>query len=721
MSKGEDDSMEAVNLISGKDAIDAYGLRPSLNYDIEGLLVEKDGKKVKIEKSVENEKVYFSIRLREEIKEEVGQRVKIDGANILSYEINKPREEDNVKIDNAIEELGLESSDEIKEAISYLIENGIEITEENISSFLASKDCLKELTDSLDFDTITKLLDMGIDIMEEPIHKVFQALSHIKENNSPSIKNILKSAGKLSYREAEKIARNIYGRKMGKDVYDAIIALKKVNMPVNKENIERILELVNKLYDLKDSNNQVFIEAFKENMVISIENLYRIKHSYKSDGLDKNMISPIYEEYTVAGELDYQGIVELLKDINIEVSSENIDLARNFLLNEVPLTEANFQKLIDMKNTLKELMELLDEENIASFIREDIDPLKEDITKLVEYIKSFREASKDLSSYDAATVLEKLNTIKEITDKELVYLIRTGQDFSLENLKNIIDTKINLPAGLTKYTLQKTISLLNIFNTLGELDSNTIYLAANRYKYITLNNLYESSLELAAKGTIEVKPVDEAREGLIRQEYLNIRKNTSLNLIKESIKDGLSIEDMPLDKLHSYVNMKKSSHEEIEDILKNIRAIKGREELSVLTVLKKDLNMSLREISSINISLSFDTSSNQEGQKGKHKHKLIKNISQDDLVLEIPISLGDELSNLSLIVPNMKNGINKEDMTFYISLATNKLGPMEFSLNVKESKIYLEFETMDNKRIMDNISYLEEIFNDIGYELKVIE
>ncbi len=131
--------------------------------------------------------------------------------------------------------------------------------------------------------------------------------------------------------------------------------------------------------------------------------------------------------------------------------------------------------------------------------------------------------------------------------------------------------------------------------------------------------------------------------------------------------------------------------------------------------------MSLREISSINISLSFDTSSNQEGQKGKHKHKLIKNISQDDLVLEIPISLGDELSNLSLIVPNMKNGINKEDMTFYISLATNKLGPMEFSLNVKESKIYLEFETMDNKRIMDNISYLEEIFNDIGYELKVIE
>ncbi len=238
------------------------------------------------------------------------------------------------------------------------------------------------------------------------------------------------------------------------------------------------------------------------------------------------MISPIYEEYTVAGELDYQGIVELLRDINIEISSENIDLARNFLLNEVPLTEANFQKLIDMKNTLKELMELLDEENIASLIREDIDPLKEDITKLVEYIKSFREASKDLSSCDAATLLEKLNTIKEITDKELVYLIRTDQDFSLENLKNIIDTKINLPVGLTKYTLQKTISLLNIFNTLGELDSNTIYLAANRYKYITLNNLYESSLELAAKGTIEVKPVDEAREDLIRQEYLNIRKNT---------------------------------------------------------------------------------------------------------------------------------------------------------------------------------------------------
>lgn len=716
--------MEAVSLKTEKNLIDAYSLKPSLNYDIEGILVQKEGKSIKIEKNIGKEKAYYSIRLKEEIKGEIGQRVKVDAENILSYRINKPKEEENTTMDNIIEELGLENTEETKEALRYLMENGIEITKENIDSFLTSKGHLEEIVSNLDFNTIIKLLDMGINPMEEPLHKVIEALPQVKGEKTLSLKSLFKSARALSYKEAEKIARDIYGRNMGKDVYEAIIALSRENIPITKENIERVLEVVNKLYDLKDSNDQVFIKALSEDMIVSIENLYRIKHSYKVDRLNKNITSSIYEEFTVEREASYEDIVKILDEINIEINAENINLAREFLLNEVQLTEDNFQRVIHMKNTLEELGNLLDEENIARLISEGIDPIKEDISKLVEDIKNYKDSPIDKSSFELEDILEKLERFKEITDKELLYLIKNGEDFKLENLNRIIETETTLPDGLTKNTLEKTISLSNIFNTLGNLDTDTISLTAQRYKYITLNNLYQSSIELAERTDIEVKPIDEASESLIRQEYLNIRKNTTINLIKESIKDGVSIEDMPLEELQDYIYKKNNRYKEAENILKSIKNIEGNEDSSVLTVLKKNLNMSLKEISEVNTSLSLDFNFNGEEKNGRNErfnnYKLIKNISKDDLVVQMPINLGGELSNLNLIMPNMKKGIDTEDMKFYMTMVTEKLGPMEFGLNVKKNKIYLEFATSDNEKILNNISYLEERFNGIGYELEVL-
>lgn len=38
---------------------------------------------------------------------------------------------------------------------------------------------------------------------------------------------------------------------MGKDVYDSIIALHNEGVDINKENIEEIMEIMDKAYDLK--------------------------------------------------------------------------------------------------------------------------------------------------------------------------------------------------------------------------------------------------------------------------------------------------------------------------------------------------------------------------------------------------------------------------------------------------------------------------------------
>lgn len=713
--------MEAINFKMAESIIDAYQVKPSLNYDIEGKLVEKDGKKIGIEKQIDGKKVCYSLRLKKEVEGEIGQNIKINSEDILSYEISKPEEESNFKMDDIIDNLGLESSEEAKEAIKYLIENDIEISKDNIDSYLNSKKYLKEIINDIDIDSIIKLLDMDIDIMKEPLHKIAEALSQVKKEGNFSFRNILKLCRKLNYKEAEIIAKDIYGRKMGKDVYDAIIALHRENIKINKENIERVLEVINKLYDLKDSKSNVFVQALNENIDVTIEELYRIKHSYKMDRIDMNVNSSNYEEFTVVSESNYEDVVEKLNEINIDVNVENITLAREFLLNEVELTYSNFNKVLDMKNTLKDLIELLDKESIAMLIKEGIDPVKEDIFKLVEDIKEHKDKSIDFNSLSMDDILKNIEEIKEVTDKELLFLIKSGQDFKLENLKNIIDTQISLADGLTKQTLDKAINISNMFNTLGNLDNNTISLTLKRYSYITLNNLYESCLKLADKETVKITPIDEVRENLIRQEYLNIKKNTTINLIKESIKDGVSIEDMSLEELNKYISRKNNKYKEAADILKDIESIKGKEEASVLVNLKRNLNMNLKEIKNareyLQFTPSFDTNSGNKDREDSDNFTSKYKISRDDVVLKIPVTLGSEFSNINLIIPSMKKGIDKDNMKFFLTMTTEKLGHMDFSLKVQKRKIYLECTATDKAKIMDNIAYLKERFNSIGYEL----
>ncbi len=76
--------MEAIKLNNKENLIDAYGLKPQLFYDIEGSLIENNGKDIKIEKNIDNRNIIYSLRLKEEIVGEIGKKVLINKENILS-------------------------------------------------------------------------------------------------------------------------------------------------------------------------------------------------------------------------------------------------------------------------------------------------------------------------------------------------------------------------------------------------------------------------------------------------------------------------------------------------------------------------------------------------------------------------------------------------------------------------------------------------------------
>ena len=155
---------------------------------------------------------------------------------------------------------------------------------------------LSEVIEKIDYDSAIKLLKSGIDLEEASLETIYESLGELSINEEFSLARLLGLKRDLSYEEAEKIAHNIYGSRMGKDIYDSIIALHRAGETISKENIELVKEVVYKLHDLKDIEDNVFIKLQKGNLVSNIDNLYNLKYSYDKSISQVNMASDIYEQ-----------------------------------------------------------------------------------------------------------------------------------------------------------------------------------------------------------------------------------------------------------------------------------------------------------------------------------------------------------------------------------------------------------------------------------------
>lgn len=780
--------MEAINLNRKENIIDAYGLKPILYYDVEGVLIEKKGKDIKIEKVLEDKKILYSLRVKEEIQQTIGKKVQVDKENILSMKAEEKEEEIKpVNRKEIIERIGLDDSEETIRGIEYLIDNEIPVTKENLDTFFMSKKYLGQIIENIDFDSCIQLMERGINLKEDSLQKIAETLIEIKDiKRDISFKDLIRFDRKLSYKEAEIIAKEIYGRKMGKDVYDSILALHKERIPINRQNIERVMEVIDRLYDLKDYNDETFVKFFKEDLPFNIENLYKYKHSYNNKNLDKNIISPLYEEFTIEKEETLEYILKILEDLNLEAKGENIQLIREFLLNGVEVTLENYQRLLKMKSNLKELIDLLDEEKVVYLMDEGVDILKEDISILIERIKDRGDIELDMDLEKSSDLLKEIENLRTITDKELLQLIKNKEDFKIENLKEIISTKANLDQRLNLEVVDKARTITNIFNTLGELDSNTIAFASKKFNTITLNNLYDSHLELNTIDEIIVEPIAKTEESLIRQEYLNAKSSTTLNLIKMSVKEGVALEHMPLEELNQYIDKKINRYRETQRLVNEIKYLKGKEESLIPIVMKNHLNMSINQINNIDSILNngkgigniFNNLLNNKGKyseelkgkieilenkikefsnsikkgKGEVKEdfketidafkdlnnssnsndregeedlkgieeylKLQNQLSKEDLILQLPVFTEEGYNNINLIIPNINKGIQKNNMAFYLNMNMKNLGEVKFNLQVKDEKVYIDFNTANVELMKESENILKNGLEKIGYTLE---
>lgn len=746
-----EESMETLKISNKENVINSYGLKPTLPYDIEGVLVEKEGKDVVVEKTIENKNIQYSLRLKEEIIGNIGDIIEISKENIVAVKVEEKKVEENEydkddhnqvrKAEDIIRELGLEFTEDNIRLIEFLLRNGIAITKDSVNSYIKSREYLEKIVDNIDANSFVKLMERGIDIEEESLQKIAETLEEIKNEKSFSLKRLLRLERDLTYKEAEEIAKKIYGQKMGKDVYDTIIALHKAKLPITKENINKSIEIMAKIHNLKTIKDEAYIKIIKEEIIFSIDNLYKLNNSYTKTDIDINLNARDFETFTIVQDTSIDSLKQILVELNIEVNAENINILREFIVNDMVMDRTSYDKIISMKNTLKELISLLDQEEIARLSKKGVNPLEEDIFKLVEEIK--KEDNPEPIGVSGHRNIEEirkdLDILGKIRDQDLLTLIKNNEDFTIKSIKEIIITSMDRALSLEDKTLNKAIYISNIFNSLGEeLNSKLVSFTLNKYGSPTLENLYMSKQEINTSGETIV-PVDTIDRGSIFEEYIKARNSLTVNIIKESIKESKAIENMPLSQLNDYIQRKVNRYKESERLAEEIKDIRGNEERILPTILKNGLPMTIKEIKEIkslldnlnftrqgedkqdnegliNIANNPSMDLNQEMEERAEKEYIeIEKITDKDLVLQLPIEIDEEYKDLNIIIPDINKGIDKDNMDFYLNLDTKHLGTVEVEIKVVGKEVQINIK--EGSSLRENLNLLEEGLNKLGYKL----
>lgn len=592
--------------IDNKNKINSYQPTPTLFYDIEGVLLENKGRDVKVGKTIGNKLVEYSLRLIEELDREVGENIRIGKEEIVSCKVEekeKPIEDDKDlrKAEDILKELGLEYTEENLRMVEYLINSGIPITKNKVDSYIQSKEYLNKIIEDIDPNSFVKLMDRGIDLEDDNLQNISRALEAIKNEERPfSIKRFMKLEKDLTYKEAEEISREIYGQKMGKDVYDTIMALNKEKLPITKENIDKITEVMGKLYDLRGLEDEAYIKILDNQEIFNIDNLFKLKNAYTVNNIEGNLIAESFEGFTVVKETTIDSLKEILEGLGIEETMENIWLLREFIVNNMDMDKESYNKVISMKEGLRELRELIDHGEVGKLIYDGIDPIKEDIHQLVEGLKREKTIEEPMDEEKAKEIIGELELLGKIQDKDLLKLLRQGEDFNLKSIKEIINTNLEKELTIEYKTLDRTNHITNILSTLGsDLNLETISLASRNHNTITLENLYTSHKEVD-QGVQSTEQVDKVQQDFIFSEYLKARNNLTTNMVKQSIKDGKVIENMPLNEVNQYVEKKINRYKEAQRMTREIFNIKGNEEKILPIIMKNDLQMTLKEIKDIN-------------------------------------------------------------------------------------------------------------------------
>ncbi|NLM03858.1 MAG: hypothetical protein GX214_02435 [Clostridiales bacterium] len=713
---------------------------------ISGTLIEKDENNIKLDigrdKSIE-------IELKEPIEANLGDEVVINRRDIVKSRIlnediveeSTSAKDGNIKGGSEIlRKLNLPVNEDTEAALKALQDHGVDITKENIQNFIKSKLSLDKIIENLDYDTAIRLIKKDVNLEEESLEKIANTVESSKDTKeSFSLLKFLGFKKEMTTEEAEKIAKKIYGNKMGKDITDIIKALDKAGIEINKKIIEHVNRIFDKIDNLQNIEDSIVIDAIKNKIDTNIDNLYKLKNNITKNTIPvEENISPsinnLYNSdatspHTISDrdlELMEDSIVEQLEFIDIETDEKNISLAKDLIKSGLEVSKENMDNVNHVKEAIRELQSTLDYDKLASLIRAGVDIEREDIISLAELVKSDIDLVNTdggiLENSKIENILKAVENLEKIDNQQLIELIKRGVDFKLgkldfltsdDSLKKLSLLLQELDEGNANLVKQHVKTIIHL-NKLENLNFDTIAHQMNTKLPTTIERLIISHEEMS-----NVK-LEAPQEAVIREHAINHMRKLGLGQnpldlegARALITNNLPINEQNITRLHEIYNQMSSIRNELSSHML-------RDFMNNNLVIEK---MEIGELANIIENKTSEELYNKENIINSQSAEDTESIENKDKVAEKNMDLNNLIQNIQSL-KSQRDGILSLMIKNAIPVNLKKVQQMSFFLNNEQqitSKLKDVLDTLkDSKeeKINNLVSKIEQFLEKASVDFK---
>ncbi|MGP1410675.1 MAG: DUF6240 domain-containing protein [Peptoanaerobacter stomatis] len=677
----------------------------SSNTIIKGSIIKKDGKNIRIQLGDNKTKEIFDVVTKNNLSVKQGEMLTIKKSEIetITKISNESLEKEKEREKKEIEELKKEDLQPTKEnidALKNLKNSEIPATKENILRFVTIKNSLTDFTQNINLNTLAMLMNKGYDIENIPLSqldKIAKDESILQDKKVSALENKVNKP--ISYDEARDISTKLYSSQMGKDIQDIIISLKKNDIEITKENVDKIYDTFSKLYDLKDINNENIIKTLEvDNANISIDLLYKVKNYITTSSVS---VSSVKYTENITNNLTDEDIEKMTPDIEnllekIGIDKKDIDIAKAILKNNSQINKENVEEIKEIKEVLSQIQELMDKNVAGMLIKSGVDISSMDIKQLLKEITSIinelqnvdnlqlTDEQMDLTKnlIDAIKQINSNTILKNISVKSILYSSKVGKD--------LYDKLFSNQTSFFSYENKVSIKASIVLNNLENIDFNRIdykhnnislqYLAQKHSIFNDNSNSKLQSLEYEVK----YESKTEVQNGIIKH-YEYLRMNLRATHINQMITNGIDPYTSDIRQLSSLI---KNQH------LKQSKTFEKLSHLNDYTInnISSNIVAAQSEFTLKNIKKSFDLENNT-GNYIDNIKSMLNEIKEKDF---------KELKQISKKIEN----ILKENHTFTKD---------DFRKNIEQ--IYKHIKEME-QTISKSQGKDKEIFNKYLNEIK---
>ncbi len=514
------------------------------------------------------------------------------------------------KIKSHLKKIGIEESEENISISKKFILEDIEINRENISKWKFMNDDIKEIR----IDTYVKNAVRGLEEgnhpnqinlreLKENVRPLFaeiedarknlkiddKVIKYMEDKNIPfTINRVMEETSK--YREVELEGRKkdneIENKKMlleiqykltseisyslakrgieinNKPLEDAlreikkieeegyIKAIKKGGLEITKENIATVENTITKVKGSSPFTNETYKRIVDKNFKFNIEDIYEssnLRRLEKGYAVTETVVNSKFKDSfnKIKGE-----ILPLLKSLGIEDNDINIKASSILIKNNMEVNVENINKvsLIDME--LNKLVKGLKPDIVVEMIKEGVDPLKEEVSKIIEYINKYEEKEGFTKEEDIIENILRLEKDKGVSKEQLeaVKNVYRGMNQGLKNDRVAIGSYVGT---------EKTLTLENILNS-------SKYYKKTKGKSEFLDEIIDENRGFKESEGIADKLNKELMREIVRQKNYGVVKEIV------SRKEDVSLKSMYEEVIESEGKIEEGNIENIEKLKNDI-------------------------------------------------------------------------------------------------------------------------------------------------------